>query len=103
MIILIPPHETVEAGFDRGRRREAEVAARRLDVGETFRDLAGLHRQQFLDRAAAEQALKNGNEVEQIFGPVVAEIVDPVTVAEAVMRRERAADDIVDIGETARC
>src|SRR4029077_10678241 len=75
-------------------------------IGKALRDIAGLQWQELFLRGAAEQSLKNGDKVEEFFGAVVAEVVDPVRDAlagrrRAVVCRDRARDDVVDIGEIA--
>ena len=86
--------------LDRGFRLETEIAARRFDLGKALRDVARLQRQKLLYRRAAQQSFENGDEVEELFGTVIAEIVNAMGDAirplcrRAVMRRHRAGAPI---------
>src|SRR5215469_14307620 len=108
MIALVPFDKAREPDLGRGLRLKTEIAARCVDIGESLRNVSGLQRQELLYRRAAEQPLENGDEFEELFWMVIAEIVDAVgdpvrpLRRRAVMRRDRTGDDVVDIGEVAR-
>jgi hypothetical protein len=53
-----------------------EVAPCRADVGPGGGDIAGLHRQQFEHGFDTAGLADQRNEIDQRFGPVIAEIVD---------------------------
>src|SRR5262245_13496254 len=102
MVLLIPLDEAGQPDLDRGLRLKAEIAARGLDLGKAFRHVAGLERQQLFLRGAAQFPLDYGSKVEQLFRPVIAEIVNPMpnpVRGGAVMRRNRAGNNVVDISE----
>ena len=95
------------------RRREAEIAFDRADVGKGLLDVADLHRLGIEQRLLAGCLLEQLDDAHQIFAAAVADIVDRVrTGAPSGLGRaivggreveagEHAADDIVDIGEIA--
>src|SRR6516225_248715 len=102
---LVPSDKAREPDLDRGFRLEAKIAARRFDLGKTYRNIARLQRQQFFHCGAAEQLLKNSNEIEELLGTVITQVVKPVgnpvrpCRRRAIMSRQRARDDVVDISE----
>ena len=52
----------------------------------------------------AQQPFEDGDEIEQLLGAVIAEIVDPVgnpIRGRAIVRGNRTRDDVVDVGEVA--
>src|SRR5690349_9222892 len=63
VILLVPLDKSRQPDLDRRLRLEAEIAARGLDVGEAFRHVAGLQRQELLLRGAAEQPFEDADKV----------------------------------------
>src|SRR5690349_25018490 len=78
VLLVVPVHEAGEPLLDHGLRLEAKIATRRLDVGKAFRYIAGLQRQQLLPGSATQCPLEDRDEVEELLGAVVAEVIDPV-------------------------
>ncbi len=110
MIVPVPRDETRQALVDGDARFEAEIAARDLDIGVGLLDVAGLHVLENLDRLASAGRLDHRDEVHQVLGAVIAQVVEPVrrlraspgTVLRRVVERgQHAGHDIVDIGEVA--
>src|SRR5260370_3295044 len=106
VVLLVPLDKSREHNVDRGLRLEAEIAAGGFDIRKAFRDVAGLERQELFLCGAAELSLEDSDKVEEFFGAVVPEIVNPVRNSlgsrrRAVMRCDRTCDDVVDIGEIA--
>src|SRR4029077_14307955 len=102
MVGLLPLDKAGEPDLDRRLRVEAEIAARGRDVGKALRHVAGLQRQQLLWRVPAGRPLEYGDEDAQLLGPMITEIVEAMAgpvCRWAVVRRDRAGDDVVDIGE----
>src|SRR6266404_3685699 len=105
VILLVPLDEACEPDRDRGRWLEAEVTARPLDIGIALWDIARLQRQQLLPRRAPQQPLDNSDEVEELLGAVIAEIIDAVANPvrarrrRAIMGRDRTRDDVVDVSK----
>src|SRR5260370_29446205 len=78
VVLLVPLDKSREPNFDRGLRLEAEIAAGGFDIRKAFRDVAGLERQELFLCGAAELSLEDSDKVEEFFGAVGAEIVNPV-------------------------
>ena len=71
-----PVDEAREAFVGGGLRREAMVTRNRVDIGEGARHVALLHAHHFDLGLAPAGALDDPDHAHQIFGPVVADIVD---------------------------
>ena len=99
-------HKSREPDFDRGLLLEAKIAAGGFDIRKAFRDIAGLQRQELFLCGAAELSLEDSDKVEEFFGPMVPEVVNPVRYSigarrRVVVRCDRTRDDIVDLSEIA--
>src|SRR5690348_17246893 len=78
VIVAIPIDEAPQADIDRRARREAKIAASGGDVGIGRRHIALLHRYVLALGGLAHGGFERRDEIAEILGPVVAEIVDPV-------------------------
>ena len=122
IILLIPLGEGAEAGAEWGGGAEAEILFQRCCVSVSYRDIAGLHRNQLLvclevvigwEHSGANQLLLEYlHEVEQVLGVVVADVVHLVgrnrqSVLAVLLFRcvlhhaHHAFHDVVNVGEIA--
>ncbi len=77
-VFAIPIDKRRNADRHRGARGKAQVAADIFDIGEGLIDVAVLHRQQIYFGLAIAGGFDRADQVGQLFGPVVADIVKPV-------------------------
>src|SRR6185437_5240373 len=77
VVIAVPIDETAQAVVDLGARRKAEIAARGANVGISRRHVALLHGQVLALGGLAQSRFERSDEVAEVLGPVVAEVVDP--------------------------
>lgn len=122
IIPSIPLSEPPQPLSKRYARLEAEVLLERCGVGICDRDVAGLHRDEFLvgleivvrrqDAGTYEFLLKNRHEVQKILRRIVADVIYLVrrnrkTVLTVLLLRGMSHDthnslhDVIDIGEVA--
>lgn len=119
---LVPAGEVAEAGAEGGRGAEAEVALQGCGVSVGHRDVAGLHRHEFLvgleivvggqDAGGDEFFLEDADEVEEVLGVAVADVVELVwrhgqavvavgALGGVLYHADYALDDVVDVGKVA--
>ena len=120
IIYFVPLGETAEAFTQRGGGLEAEVLFERCGVGVGDGDIAGLHGNELLveleivvfgEHACTDELfLKDGDEVEQVLGTVVADVIyfirrDGKTIFSVFLFRsvlhnsDDSFDDVINVGE----
>src|SRR4029077_11677898 len=78
VVLAIPSDELRQSNRDRSFGFKAQIALCRLDVSIRLCHVAGLHRKHLFYCPAAKHVFENSDEIEQRFGPIVANIVKPV-------------------------
>src|SRR5207245_10818072 len=77
VVVAIPRDKITDAVLDRGFGSKAHVAHQIPDIREGFQYIARLHRQHFLCRRAAQLILQERDDMHELLGTVIADIVDP--------------------------
>src|SRR5882762_4853174 len=72
----VPVDEAPNPILDRRTGREGDRLAEVVDVGKSFRHVAGLHRHQFADRGLAHRLLDQPHDLGDLDRRVVADVVD---------------------------
>src|SRR6266542_1884720 len=115
-VVPVPCHQPPDALLDRRIRTEPELTHEIRDVGEGFRNIAGLHRHELAFRGASRRLLDQAQDLADINRAAVADVVEaPRRAAAGKLRMlarplwialRRAVEDpqhgfrrIVDIGE----
>src|SRR5271166_5386655 len=109
-ILLVPGDEAGNPLFNRCLRRKPQISAGGPNIGKAFQHVTGLDRQHLLPGGAASRLFNDRDELQQVFRLVIAEVVKPVRwlipgparVGGAIMRSDRASNDVVYIGEITR-
>lgn len=78
MIVAIPGHKAADALVDGRVGFETNVALKIADIGVCSWHVAGLEGEEVLLGLAAEGLLDGCDEVHQLHGAVIADIVEPV-------------------------
>ena len=78
MIFAIPSHEAVDANFDWRCRPKADIVHQIVDVRVGCRNISRLHRQQVLSCLFANGCLERLDEILQLDGLVIANVIDLV-------------------------
>jgi hypothetical protein len=74
--LLVPFDEMPETLVERRSRRKTDGGGKCIDVREGRLDIARLHRRRFDNRPGVEMMLKNGEEISQAHGCVIADVID---------------------------
>ena len=118
VVAAIPVYETTDANLDGCCRLVVKLFDEIANVGVGVRYIAGLERQEFLDRRLAQSLFQRGDVIHEFHRLVVADVVNapgrragagigdgavPVGVGRRrpVENADYALDDVVDIGEVA--
>src|SRR3954452_2841083 len=83
MVAAKPFDEARHADIDRGGRMKAEVALDSGNIGEGILDVARLHRLEVAQRGTAAGLLDQLDHMAQLFGAMIADVVDAVWRAAA--------------------
>src|SRR4051794_37633913 len=109
VVVAIPRDKIANAILDGCLRLEPDVAHKIPYVYVGFHDVARLHRQHILDCLATQLLLQQTHHVQELFRPLVTDIVDPrrrrprasAAFGDTVHEAHYDTGDVVDMGEVA--